>query len=117
MTKYTIRRVTVEEVEVLADDDHTATRAALSANPGSEKYSFENLGVRVIEQHLEVARREAPPACGIDDNGLCERPVARYHYKAELRLCEYHWKTFSEGFEQTRVVVAPAPVEASEIPF
>ncbi len=98
MIKFTIRRVTIEEIEVLAERDQAALLHAVTAQEGHEKYSFECLGVRVLEQHMEIAKREAPPVCGINDDGVnCQEPVSRMHYKLEQRFCATHSKTLSEA--------------------
>jgi hypothetical protein len=94
MTKYTVRRVTVEEVEVISHKDAEAMSLAQAASDGLEKYSFGQLGIRVVEQHLEITRRSSPPACGVNDDGTaCERPATQLHYKLEQRVCDGHYKT------------------------
>ena len=94
MTKYTIRRVTVEEVEIIKDGDGEALDYAGRAAEGMGKYVFEQYALRVMERHLEILRRDAPPICGIDDHGkICQAPAAYLHSKLEQRLCETHYKT------------------------
>ncbi|HJR01810.1 MAG TPA: hypothetical protein VKA83_09275 [Methylomirabilota bacterium] len=109
ITKYTVRRVTVEEVEVLAGSEREAVKAAQDVSESSMTYYHNHAGYRLIEQNLEIAKRETPSLCRIDDDGICEDPIADYHYKMKQWLCEKHYKQLRETFEVARPAAEGIP--------